>query len=231
MLISHQYKFIFVKTEKTASTSIEDYLHRALKRETEVCRATPSNRRRLLEAGRDLAEISFIGWTHDQRRHVAFYSGLEPHSSLTDARRFLGDEVFAQYRVVTSERNPWDRQVSLYFHRLKKRGIEPTRESFQRDLHSAFYNLFHHNRLNNWRLYSIDGAPKIDFLIRFSSIEEDIDRLHETVGLPKHDNDLMHFRKTRDREHQDYRHFYDERTRDLVRRWYAKEIEYFGFEF
>jgi hypothetical protein len=60
-------------------------------------------------------------------------------------RTFLGPEVFSRYTIITSERNPYDRQVSQYAHRLRKRGIRDL-SGFSKAMVSPLYNALHARR-------------------------------------------------------------------------------------
>lgn len=92
MVISHRHRFIFVKTAKTAGTSIEVFL-------SGVCGAedvlTPFGRP---EPG------------HDPRNHDGFYN----HMPATEIRDKVGAETWRNYVTFCVERNPWDKTLSHY---------------------------------------------------------------------------------------------------------------------
>lgn len=229
MIISHQYKFIFLKTEKTASTSLANFFVKAIGGKDVVLPATPAVKRKLLAEGRSLAEVSFYGQSREIKRHFPTLFGVHAHGKATDVRAFLGEELFSQYRIITSERNPWDRQVSLMAHRFGKRGMKLTPSLFQGSMASRGYNWFHHNRLRNWEIYSIDDGVCADRVIRFESLREDLFEVVSYLGLEPSETDLPHKRSgCRTAEYQEY---YDEASREIVHAWYRKEILHFGYGF
>lgn len=94
MIVSHKYRFIFIKTVKTAGTSIETYLSGVCGDEDIVTPVDPP------EAG------------HRPRNHAGFYN----HMQGREIRARLGQEVWSGYFKFCFERNPWDKMVSWYFY-------------------------------------------------------------------------------------------------------------------
>jgi len=94
MIVSHKYKFIFIKTRKTAGTSIEVDLNRMLGPE-------------------DIATPIFpvIQGHTPQNYEFKKYFGVvnrkfKNHMSASDVRKLLGDEIWKEYFVFCVEREP-----------------------------------------------------------------------------------------------------------------------------
>ncbi len=215
MIVSHTYGFIFLKTEKTGGTSVE---------------------RALVEI---LGEGDF--WPHGPRplwgraipglhgaltRSVPELFGLHAHATGAQVRRVFGQAVWDRYYKFAIERNPWDRQVSLYAHRQWKRGRGP--EGFDRDMRSPLYRATEHCRLDNWGIYSLGGKLAVDRVLRYETLETDLAGLAADLGLPPLKLPRLRVYAP-DRPH--YSSFYSPETRDLVARWYAPEIAAFGYRF
>ncbi len=99
MIISHKYKFIFIKTRKTAGSSIEKYLYNYLGQD-------------------DICTGSIIENT--PALNSKFTDG---HISALEIQKQYPVE-FKNYFKFAVERNPWDKVVSYYFyqrHKKKKR--------------------------------------------------------------------------------------------------------------
>lgn len=216
MIISHRYRFIFLRTEKTASTSLtaalrealgEDALHAGLKRPA-WAKYSPIHHGAL-------------------KRNFPDLFGLHPHATARQVRRLLGPEIFDSYFKFAVERNPWERQVSLYFHREWKKGN--TSPDFDRDMRSVFYRNTEYVRLNNWSVYASGAHVAADRVLRYERLEDELAGLCETLSLPA----PLSLPKLRnyaaDRAH--YSSFYSDESRKLVAGWYAKEIEAFGYRF
>ena len=90
MIISHKYRFIFIKTIKTAGTSIEAYL-------SPFC-------------GPDdvLTPVMPVVEGHQPRNFGDFYN----HFSAWGIRRAIDAETWNSYFKFCVERNPWDKTVS-----------------------------------------------------------------------------------------------------------------------
>lgn len=230
MLISHRYRFILLKTEKTASTSLLEVFRRIVTEDgTELLDPTPATKAQLVREGKRLDEVSFSSKRTGRRLVAPSLFGLHHHGRARDARAFLGPEVFDKYVKITSERNPWDRQVSLYCHRNKKHDRLDIK-NFNRDTNSPVYNLFHKNRLDNWGIYAIDDRVVADFVVRFETLEDDFREVLKALGFDPARHKLPRLR-TSYRPATDYRDIYFDETRERVGAWYRREIEHFGYTF
>jgi hypothetical protein len=135
----------------------------------------------------------------------------------------MGEESFDAYRKVTSVRNPWDRELSLYFWRYRYSDRRPSFEQYVRAPR------FRPMRKTS-EIYSIDGHVVADVL-RYESLERDFVAFVETLGvdgslqLPRAQSGVSPDTS------RDYRSFYSNKTRRIIRVRYAREIEAFGYEF
>jgi hypothetical protein len=216
MIVSHRYRFIFLRTEKTGGTSLAMALQN------------------LLDENDLQAEMHRPPWAkfvpihHGAlKRHFPQWFDLHPHATASQIRDVVGRKIFDSYYKFAIERNPWDRQVSLYAHREWKKG-KPA-DHFDRDMRSLIYRNTEYVRLNNWSIYAIGREIVADRVMRYERLPEAIDELVTTLGIPG-PLDMPRLRSyTTDRPH--YSSYYSDTTRDLVARWYAKEIEALGYEF
>jgi hypothetical protein len=92
VIVSHRHRFIFVKTRKTAGTSIEVFL-------SQVC-------------GPDDVVTPILPHVepHRPRNHDGFYN----HMPAAEIRRRVGPDVWRSYFKFCVERNPWDKTLSFY---------------------------------------------------------------------------------------------------------------------
>ncbi|MCW8925713.1 MAG: hypothetical protein OQJ84_05595, partial [Xanthomonadales bacterium] len=74
-------------------------------------------------------------------------------------------------------------------------------------------------------LKDTDGRVSMDYIIRFESINEGFSHVSAKIGL---DTELPHLNASK---RVDYREYYDGRTREIVARWFAEDIEVFAYEF
>jgi Sulfotransferase family len=216
MIVSHKYRFIFLRTEKTASSSLTLALQSVLEEsDMQADMRRPS-----------WAKFSPIH--HGAlKHHFPQWFGLHTHATASQVRDVLGRNIFDSYYKFAVERNPWDRQVSLYAHRQWKKG-KPA-DHFDRDMQSFIYRNTEYVRPNNWSIYAIGRDIVADRVLRYERLTEEIDELFATLGIPSR-VDVPRLRSyTAERPH--YSTYYSQRTRDLVANWYAKEIDALGYTF
>ena len=84
-----------------------------------------------------------------------------------------------RFGVLTSNlpsiRDPWDRQVSFYHQRHRRRRKPPSFEEFlYRDKRA---------RLNNYDIYSLDGQVCLDFLGHYENLDEDLEHVLKRIGI------------------------------------------------
>ena len=215
MIISHTYKFIYLRTEKTASSSLTDALTAVMADADE----RPSMNRP------KWAKYSPIH--HGAlKRQLPDLFGLHTHATAAQARRVIGAKTFDSYLKFAVERNPWDRQVSLYHHRSHTTKRTP---DFDRDMRSVWYRNTEYTRLNNWSIYAIGREVVADVVLRYETLDADIAALWSRLGLPGAPALGRARSYVPDRQH--YATYYSDTTRDLVGRWYSREIDALGYRF
>jgi hypothetical protein len=222
MIVSHRHRFIFLKTAKTAGTSIE----RALKPfcgpdDIFTGYETPDD---AVNVQRGLGRLGLYV-PGEIRRRVPQISGFYAHMPGRQVKAMVGPEVWNSYFKFSVERNPWDRQVSLFYYRHRGSEVD-----FQTYLTSPFYRMFHSVRLDNWGIYTIGGEIAVDQVLCFENVASEFATLCEKLGIAG-DTSLPEVNVRRGKERGVYRHYYTDQTREVVERWYRNEIAAFNYEF
>ncbi len=228
MIISHEHKFIYIKTRKTASSSIEAVLSRLCGPEDII---TPTSDRLMtgerLPAQNYRFEHPLVPkrplWRRLLRRPERLYHptiGFYEHISGWRVKAYLGEAIWNSYFKFSFERNPWDKQVSWYYYKTKSRRQRPSFERFMQNKTKAL--------VDNYPLYAIDGKIAVDFVGRYENLAEDLAHALSVIGVPQIES-LP--RLNASGEHRDYRSHYTEATRQLVEEWYELEIKAFGYRF
>ena len=229
MIVSHKHRFIFLRTEKTAGSSIEFALAELCGPEDIVTGINSEAAARLgltPGAGRPRWTRRLSIRTGGLRRALPQYFGIHTHASAAEVRQFLPRHVFGSYFKFAVERNPWDRQVSLYYERA---GRQARPADFSRDMSSLIYRKFHYTKLRNWQAYTINDQIVVDELIRFESLAEGLANVAAKLGLPNAIE--LGKRRSGSRPSLPYRDLYTSKTKHLIENWYRNEIDAFGYQF
>ena len=132
-------------------------------------------------------------------------------------------------------RNPWDRLVSCFLDKTKRTvGTKYQLRAYIKYIDSNFTEFVHgiatddvNNCDNHHRLqYNLINHDYVNFIGKFEQFQKDFDYICNKVGIS--DSKLPHRNKSK-RTH--YTEYYDDETREIVAEKYAKDIEYFGYEF
>jgi hypothetical protein len=233
MIISHEHKFIFLKTKKTAGTAIEAALSELCgprdvitpyREESEQDRKglPPQNYRieHPLKPKRPLWRKLLMRPERYYHHSVGFYE----HMPASRVRDYVGEEVWRSYFKFAFDRNPWDRQVSWYLYKTKSKAVRPSFEQFMRSRRRAY--------VSNYAIYTLDGALAVDFVGRYERLEEDLNAALVKAGVPGCNVKVPHTNVTPNKDHaHDYRSYYSPDTRALVADWYQPEIALLGYGF
>ena len=137
-------------------------------------------------------------------------------------------EDYFKFAIV---RNPFDWVVSWYFYRKTRLNENNTKDiSFKEwlvDENSSAYNIQGIGlTLSQYDIISCNKNIKIDFVGKFENLQEDFNIICDKIGIPQ--LELPYKNKS---QHKHYTEYYDDETKEIVAEKYAKDIEYFGYEF
>jgi len=203
-MIYHQYKCIFVHIPKTAGKSVS----------------------------------------------IALGFGWPGHKDISQHAGELNATVFQNYFKFSVVRNPWDRLVSEYNYQKKKN--RPKRDKlhifdergaqrgFADWVRTSFADPMHYRgedwagdvspHIHRWSpqvdWISIDGKVAVDFVARLENIDEDFKTILKKIGMPP-----KPFPWRNSKWHWHYSHYYDPATLELVSKYYARDIEAFGYRY
>jgi hypothetical protein len=176
MIVSHEHRFIFLKTRKTAGTSIEVFLAPLLRADAIITPVAevphparnfeePRRRYRSLLAGSHVWEMQ-----RDIQRRRWYFN----HIGARLIRARLGPRVWDSYFKFCFERDPWEKTISWYHYRFANEPDAPTFDEYVKrgELPSDFDR------------YSLDGTSiAVDFVGRFENLVEDLERAVAQIGL------------------------------------------------
>ncbi len=229
MIVSYSRRFIFIRTRKVASTSVEVFLSQFCGEQDIITPLSPRER----ALGHDTRPRNFYlpgcGRSRTLRilgeligRSAIGQGGFYNHMPAKEIRRLIGEQAWNDCYKISIERNPWDRQVSLYHWHYRDRDPKP---SFDRFIRSPFLRKIS----PNFDTYAIDGKIAADYVCRYETLEDDLALVLKRIGIDaKVDLPRM---KSSFRNGRPWRDYYTPKTRDIVAEWYAREIAAFGYSF
>ena len=204
MIISHKYKFIFIRVPKTASSSLQFVLGK-------MC-------------GEDDIVTPILN-PPIPKHYARNYAGFEQHISARVIKQKVSSEVWDHYFKFCFERNPYDKIVSTYWYRKYTGKYHDSFRQYCLDCSRGISDF-----PNGFQLYSLDNKIIVDFIGRYESLNKDFQHVCEKLGLP-FDGQIPKEKSKIRQDNGHYSHYYDSETKEIVRKQYAKEIELFGYSF
>lgn len=182
MIISHKFKFIFVKTRKTAGTSVETYLSRYCGDADIVTPIHPLlpdhmvrnhqgrwNVLRELATAADRAEAS-LALRHWLKRR-RYYN----HMSACTIRARCPARVWDHYLKFTIDRDPFEKVMSQYSRRRSEKGSEYDLDTYFAETQLPL----------NLPLYTDRGGDlMVDRILQYEDLDAELGRIFQELGIP-----------------------------------------------
>jgi len=214
MRISHKYKFVFLATPRTGSTTV----------------------RKVLDDYSDIISVRIS----QKNRQFPFYD----HISAAELKQIFDRKgwQWEDYRTFCVVRNPFDRVVSLYHHHLKMRDRRDNK-SLLSNIRDALtpepsfkkyvFSINPRKRLTTALEYFIGDRTGSNMLVKdvlmFEHLTRDLPDYLGSIGIQVSEEDIPHLNASDNRN--DYRKYYCEDTKRRVSDLYRYEIERFGYTF
>ena len=168
-------------------------------------------------------------------QHTQIDFGFPRHTKLNTGRNIRYDKSWDDLLKFAFVRNPWERLVSAYIDKIQGDSLV---QGIQLKNYKKKYNTFNKmvqfiksaklEELNEHFNSQTNLLPlnKLDFIGKFENLQKDFNTVCDKIGIPR--QELPHINKSK---HKSYTEYYDDETRQIVAEKYAKDIEYFGYEF
>lgn len=226
MIISHTHRFIFVKSLKTAGTSLEAALSQSCGGNDIVTRLGD------YEYNRDETGE----WVHKSMNEGPY----EQHDDAARIRDSLPPEVWSSYFKFSITRNPWDRALSYFFwDRRQDASLTPPKRLIHNlgvpfddftPVKRKFGEFIKGGTLeNNDRFYVADGKLCVDFVIRYEHLTEDADLVCDRIGVSRVRLPRLKAGIRKGKRH--YAEYYDDETRGIVAELHRNDIHLFDYQF
>ena len=201
MIISHKFRFIFIKTIKTAGTSIEVYL-------SPHCSADDV-----------LTPIDPPMTGHQPRNHGRLFN----HVSAWTLRRALPQDTWDSYFKFCVERNPWDKTISDYCMVNHRHGGRYSLQDYlERGRFARSWEQY--TDADNRTLL-------VDRVLRYERLDQELGKVFGELGVPWAGSLNVRAKSEYRKDRRHYREWYDDDQRNVIAGAFADEIREFGYEF
>ena len=231
MLVSHDQRFIYTKTVKTAGSSVESYFERYCMGESE---------REFNDARKEyISESGIIGVRTNSPLELQA-STYWNHMPAITIKALLGDAAWNDYFKFCVVRNPFDQLVSAYnyFHARKITGLGGFYRSSRERLRSgSFRDASLKEKFSNWlrtaplpldrNKYMIDGEYCMDFVIQYESLNDGMKQVCNELNIGFTSTRLKHLKKQERK--RSIKEYYSDDSIKLVEDTHAYELQKFGY--
>ncbi|WP_205472034.1 hypothetical protein [Nocardioides sp. SYSU D00038] len=215
MILSRQHGFIFMKTLKTAGTSVEIALSRVCGPEDVI---TP------LPAEDEVLRRERGGRPPQNYESPPLPHRVTEHIRAGKLRRIIGWQEWSSHYRFAIERNPWDAVVSLYFWVTRNLDDPPTFEEYLAGPRPETL------AVRNFQMYHFEGKVAVDRVLRYEHLADDLAEVWHHLGLPG-EPDLPRAKGGARPAGADYRRFYTEESAARVAELFAQPIQEMGYSF
>lgn len=222
MIISHSHRFVFVKTAKTAGTSVE-------------CALAPYLRKGDLTSPLEEHEPKYRRFSKEFVRILREKDGdiraRNPHLPASVIHDHFAKETEGYFSFCV-ERNSWDKAVSAFYFWISRHPASQKNSDEENFLEFAQSNKL--GFFTSFNLYMRDGEQLVDRILSYENLADEFSEVMVQVGLPevtiRNVNAKSEHRPKASRSLQ--RFFgddFDNLAAKRVRSVFAREIEYFGY--
>lgn len=233
MIISHKYRFIFIKTRKTAGTSIETYLSGLCDERdtiTPIKDIDPGDHRARNYRGvfNPLREIVASPRRFSRAfRHLRHGNRFYNHMDGYVARCRVSPEVWRSYYKFCVERNPWDKTLSHYHFittgRKDRFGEMTLDEYFRRGFNCV-----------NYPKYTEPRDPTqviVDRVLRYESLDDELVEVFAELGVPFPGCLGVRAKGNLRKDRRSYRDVLTDEQAETIARLHRPEIDLLGYEY
>jgi hypothetical protein len=229
MILSHKYKFIFIKTAKTAGTSIEVFLSRhcgptdvVTPIEPAVGGHQPRNYEGFINPIPEILErprTFFSALRHSITSREKFYR----HMPASEVQKRVPAEVWNSYFKFCVERNPWDKVLSHYHMHAAREG-----ESLSLNEYLARGRF----PINYFRYTDCAGTKVIvDRILRYENLTAELGEVFSQLNIPFKGTLGVAAKSEYRTDRTPYQQVFNDDQRRIVEKAFAKEIELHGYRF
>lgn len=208
MLLSYSKKFIFIHIDKTAGTSVKSALSNYCLYPNETMYSSI------------LKKIGYRQYSDE------FYD----HIRSIELMRYLDKDIFENFYKFAFVRNPWDWMLSSYTYYQHKPEMHP--HVYFKDQITTFRDFINWQTSNPYiyhtqseYLFDQKGNKLVNFIGQFENLVDDFKLITDHLNI---NVQLEHKNQSKEKGYKDA---YTSETKDLVYKYYKRDINLFDYEF
>lgn len=202
MIISHKYQFIFIKTRKTAGTSIEVFLS-GLCGENDI-----------------LTPIFPLFDGHTARNYGTYYN----HISAAEIRSSVSDKIWENYFKFCVERNPWDKTLSYFY-------MQKARYGNLRDLNEYFSLQDFCNDYAAYTESDNGSKIIVDKVLRYESLSNELSGVFAKLDVPFNGDIGVRAKSEYRTDRSSYKDILTIDQARIIEKKFKNEIKLFGYTY
>lgn len=229
MILSHKYKFIFIKTAKTAGTSVEVFLSRHCGTtdiltpiEPPIEGHRPRNYEGFINPIPEILERPakiFSTLRHSITSREKFYR----HMPAFEVQKRVPRDVWNSYFKFCVERNPWDKVLShFHMHAAREGGSLSLDEYLVRGRFPL--NYFRYTDRSEKRII-------VDRILRYENLLTELGDVFSQLKIPFEGTLGVQAKSGYRTDLRPYQEVFNDKQRRIVEKAFAKEIERHGYRF
>jgi hypothetical protein len=214
MIISHKYKFVFIKTKKVAGSSIEQFLYPYLDKESDIITGSSADQTPSLNLPKLLRKPN---------------GQPKGHATYKDAADILGNKL-KTYFIFTVERNPWQKTISAYKFHKSIGNIDCSLNEF------AFLNKIKNKKTKttfsplpcDWYMYTQDNKIIVDKVIQFNNLHQELQEIISHLNIPADINDFLSIRL---KQSPVVKYTLNDKSINKIAKTFSQEIKEFNYQY
>ena len=229
MIISHKYRFIFIKTFKTAGTSLEVLLSQYCDSDDIVTpfmgteySHRPRNSCSFFNPFPELLappRSRFQKTVHDLLRLRRFYNHMPAHL----VKHRISRQVWDSYFKFCIERNPWDKALSHYWFKKDSEKLKSFDDYIQKG-----YKCF------NYPLYTSPGKVSdilVDKVVKYENLTEDLGEVFQHLNIPWDGALAVRAKGGARKDKRHYREVLSSTQASAIEKCYSHEISLHNYKY
>ncbi|MFT6153738.1 MAG: hypothetical protein ACJA1X_001083 [Bermanella sp.] len=215
MIISKRHKFIFIKTKKTAGTSLEIALSKICGPDDIITPISPT----------DEATRQQLGYRGPQNHQINGKESFYNHIGADQIEQYVDAEMWNTYYKFCFERNPFDKVVSWFYWEHQQTNPKPSITEFIESGHASLVG-----GPGGYDLYTKNNQLVVDHVCRFENLQRELDNIEKHLNLPKIPP-LPRAKSQFRIDKRPYQEILSDKDKDNISQIFKREIDMFNYSF